>query len=247
MFQNLLLVQYDQAGIQDGMSKFIALDSSSGNVVWETNRPVASSWTTPIIADINGRYQLITVANPWVIAYDPAEGTEIWRAKCMSGDAAPSPIYAGGLVFVIEPDTRLIAIKTNGRGDVTQTHIAWKTDGGGPNICSPVSNGDVVFMLFSEGLISCHKVTNGTKLWEKDLRENFLASPSLVGDKLYILNEEGVMFIIAVGCEYKELTRCELGEKCVASPAFAKGRIYIRGLKNLYSIGEPSQSGNPNR
>ena len=197
---------------------------------------VANSWTTPIVADIDSQYQLITVADPWVIAYNPTDGTEIWRAKCIRGDAAPSPIYAGGLVFVIEPDMRLIAIKPDGRGDVTQTHIAWKTEGGGPNICSPVSNREFVFVLFSEGLIRCRKVEDGTLVWEKDLRENFQASPSIVGNKLYLLNEEGVMFIIEIGPEYKELARCELSEKCNASPAFADGRIYIRGAENLYCI-----------
>jgi outer membrane protein assembly factor BamB len=237
MYQNLLLIQYDQGGAKDGLSKFLALDGFSGRVVWETKRPVDSSWTTPIIADLGDQYQLITVAVPWVIAYDPADGTEIWRAECISGDAAPSPIYAGGLVFVIEPDTRLIAIKPDGRGDVTKTHIAWKTERGGPNICSPVSNGKVVFILFSEGLIRCHKVTDGTLVWEKDLRENFQASPSIVGDKLYLLDEEGVMYIIEIGPEYKELAKCELYEKCSASPAFADGCIYIRGLENLYGIG----------
>jgi len=131
---------------------------------------------------------------------------------------------------------------TDGRGDMTKTHIAWKSERGGPNICSPVSNGKVVFMLFSEGLISCYNVTDGTRLWEKDLRENLQASPSIVGDKLYLLDEEGVMYIIEIGPEYKELAKCELapeglGEKCNASPAFVDGRIYIRGLENLYYIG----------
>jgi outer membrane protein assembly factor BamB len=237
MHQNLLLIQYDQGTMEDGLSKFMALDASSGQVAWETKRPVANSWTTPVVADINGQYQLITVADPWVIAYNPADGTEIWRAKCISGDAAPSPIYAGGFVFVINPDTQLTAIKPDGKGDVTQTHIVWKTNEGGPNICSPVSNGEVVFVLFSEGLVSCHKVTDGTRLWEKDLRENFQASPSIVDNKLYLLSEEGIMFIIEIGPEYKELSRSELSEKCNASPAFADGRIYIRGLENLYCIG----------
>jgi len=245
MYRNLLLIQYDQASVEEEKSKLIALDVFSGNAVWETKRPVANSWTSPIVADISGQYQLITVADPWVIAYDPAKGAEIWRAKCVSGDAAPSPIYAGrdpalrepGLVFAIEPYAHLVAVKPDGRGDVTETHIAWRMEEGGPDICSPVSNGEVIFLLESEGLLSCHKVTDGTKLWEEDLRENFRASPSLVGDKLYLLSEEGVMFIIEVGAEYKELTRCKLGEKCYASPAFTDGRIYIRGLENLYCIG----------
>ncbi len=155
----------------------------------------------------------------------------------MYGDVAPSPIYANGLIFVVKPDAELIAIHAGGQGDVTETHIAWVNDEWGPSICSPVSNGELVFQLSSDGLFSCYKNSDGTKLYEHDFRESFTASPSLVGDKLYLLTDDGVMFIIQVGLEYKELTKSELGEKCHASPAFVDGRIYIRGLENLYCIG----------
>lgn len=238
MYRNMVLIQFDQGGPEDGISKMIALDGLTGQTVWETKRPVPNSWSSPIVTKIGEQFQLITCADPWVIAYDPAKGTELWRVNCLYGDVAPSAIYANGLIFVIEPDATLFAIRADGQGDVTKTHIAWKNDEWGPNICSPVSNGELVFMLASEGLIACYKSSDGTKLYEQDLRENFMASPSLVGDKLYLLTEEGVMLIIQAGPEYKELTKCELGEKCHASPAFVDGRIYIRGLENLYCIGK---------
>jgi outer membrane protein assembly factor BamB len=106
----------------------------------------------------------------------------------------------------------------------------------GVRICAPVSNGELVFLLSSDGLLGCYKNSDGTKLYEHDLRESFTASPSLVGNKLYLLTEDGVMFIIQAGPEYKELTKCELGQKCYATPAFVDGRIYVRGLENLYCI-----------
>ena len=237
MYRNLVLIQFDQGGPEDGISKLIALNGVTGKTVWETKRPVPNSWSSPIVTKIGEQFQLITCADPWVIAYDPAKGTELWRVNCLYGDVAPSPIYANGLIFVVEPDARLIAIRADGQGDVTETHIAWDNDEWGPSICSPVSNGELVFMLASEGLLACYKNSDGAKLYEQDLRENFMASPTLVGDKLYLLNEEGVMLIIQAGPEYKELTRCELGEKCYASPAFVDGRIYIRGLEYMYCIG----------
>jgi outer membrane protein assembly factor BamB len=259
MYRNLILIQYDQGGPEDGMSKLIALDGFSGQTVWETKRPVPNSWSSPIVTEIDNQVQLLTCGDPWVIAYEPAKGTELWRAKCLTGDIAPSPIYANGLVFAIEPYSKLVAVRPDGRGDVTETHIAWSLDESGPDICSPVSNGELIFLLATEGFLTCYKVADGKRLWEQDLRENFFASPSLVlapapapvlrqedvgasrgsgGDKLYLLTEEGVMFIVQAGDEYKELTRCELGEDCHASPAFADGRIYIRGLENLYCIGK---------
>jgi outer membrane protein assembly factor BamB len=223
------------------MSKMIALDGFTGQTVWETKRPVPNSWSSPIVTEIGEQFQLLTCGDPWVIAYDPAKGIELWRANCLAGDIAPSLIYANGLVFAIEPYSKLVAIRPDGRGDVTETHIAWSLEEGAPDICSPVSNGELIFLLSTEGLLSCYKVADGKRLWEQDLRENFWASPSFVGDKLYLLTEEGVMLIVQSGPEFKELARCELGEECRASPAFADGRIYIRGLENLYCIGKKTE------
>jgi outer membrane protein assembly factor BamB len=263
MYRNLILIQYDQGGPEDGMSKMIALDGFTGQTVWETKRPVPNSWSSPIVTEIGDEVQLLTCGDPWVIAYNPAKGTELWRAKCLTGDIAPSLIYANGLVFAIEPYSKLVAIRPDGRGDVTETHIAWSLEEGAPDICSPVSNGELIFLLTTEGFLTCYKVADGKRLWEQDLRENFWASPSLVlapapapvvrqedagasrssgGDKLYLLTEEGVMLIVQAGPEYKELTRCELGEECRASPAFTDGRIYIRGLENLYCIGQKTEN-----
>lgn len=236
MFENLLLIQYDQGAVEDEISVFLALESFSGRTIWETKRPVESSWTSPIVTLIDGRYQLITCSNPLVIAYNPADGTELWRADCLGADVAPSPVYANGLVFVIEPHMNTLAIRPDGHGDVTETHISYKIDFA-PDICSPVSNGEMIFLLSTDGLLCCYKTEDGAKLWEKELGEYFQASPSLVGDKLYLLSEEGTMFIVEVGPEYKEAEKVELGEKCFASPAFVDGRIYIRGVKNLYCIG----------
>jgi outer membrane protein assembly factor BamB len=236
MYRNLLLIQYDQGLEEDEKSKLIALNTFSGDVAWETKRPVGSSWTSPTAARVGSQDQLITCGVPWVIAYDPANGAEIWRAQCLAGELAPSPIYADAKVFVVEPYTQLVAIRADGRGDVTKTHIAWVNEDGGPDICSPVSDGELIFLLMTDGLLICYRLTDGTMVWEKDLETYFRASPSLVGDRIYLLSEEGIMFIIEAGAQYKELARCKLGEKAYASPAFADGRIYIRGLKNLYCI-----------
>ena len=237
MYQNLLLIQYDQGGVEDEKSELIALDGFSGRVVWQTKRPVGNSWSSPVVASIGEQFQVITCGDPWAVAYNPSDGAELWRVNCLSGDIAPSPIYSNGLVFIIEPYSKLVAIKPDGKGDVTETHIAWISEEGGPDICSPVSNGESIFLLATEGLLESYNVSDGKRLWEKDMQEYFLASPCLVGNNLYMLSEKGVMFIAEGGSEYKELAKCELGEKCHASPAFADGRIYIRGVENLYCIG----------
>lgn len=238
MYRNLVLVQYDQGVAEDGKSKVIALDGFSGQVVWQTNRPVGSSWASPIVAEIDGVSQLITSADPFVISYDSATGAELWRAECLSGDVAPSSVYAGGFVFAIEPYSALFAIRPDGTGDVTETHIAWDADDEIPDICSPVSDGELIWLLNTEGGLVCYEVASGEKVWFHEFDDDmFQSSPSLLGDKLMLISEKGVVVIVKAGREFGEISRSELGEGCYASPAFADGRVYIRGVEHLYCIG----------
>ncbi|MHC4641256.1 MAG: outer membrane protein assembly factor BamB family protein [Planctomycetota bacterium] len=237
MYRKLLLIQYDQGGAEDEISKLIALDTFTGRTVWETKRPVPNSWSSPIVIEAEDQPQIITSGDPWVIAYNPTNGTEIWRAKCLGGEIAPSPIYTADLIIAIEPYTTMVAIRPDGQGDVTKTHVVWKSDESTPDISCPVSNGEFIFLLTTEGFLTSYKTADGKMLWEQDLQKNFLASPSLVGNRLYMLSEKGIMYIAEAGAEYKELARCQLGEECYASPAFMDGRIYIRAKHNLYCIG----------
>jgi outer membrane protein assembly factor BamB len=238
MFQNLLLIQLDQGTAKKPKSALLAIDGPTSNIAWQKKRPVGSSWATPIIINAAGKYQLITCSDPWVIAYNPVDGAELWRVKCLSGDVVVSPIYSNGLVFVFEPEERLIAIRPDGSGDVTASHISWTIQITTPSICSPISNSDYIFAVLGDLSLGCFRALDGTKIWEKDMKQYFQASLSLAGDKLYLLNEKGNMFILEAGAQYKELAKNELGEDCFASPAFVYGRIYIRSNKHLFCIGE---------
>jgi outer membrane protein assembly factor BamB len=237
-YKNMLIVLYDQGSVDDNLSKIIAFDSISGSVVWETKRPVPNSWATPIIINTGKREELITSANPYVIAYDPATGSEFWRAKCLTGDIAPSPVYANGFVYATNAYAKLVAIRPDGQGDVTQTNIAWSADSGLPDICSPLTNGDLLFLLQTYGLMTCYDAKTGQIVWDNDFAETFNASPSLVGDKLYLLTADGLMIIIKADRKFEETARHDIGEKTNGTPAFLDGRIYIRGKENLYCIGK---------
>jgi len=237
--RHLLIVQYDQNMDAEGRSRsqLIALDGATGRVAWVTDRDVPDSWATPIVAETPRGWQLITSADPWVIAYDPADGREIWRAKCMAGDVAPSPTYGAGLVFAVNSEAELVAIRPDGTGDVTTTHVAWTAQADLPDICSPLCDGKRLYLLTSDGLLTCYAAGDGKKLWQHELETTFHCSPSLAGDRIYLISQGGLTWIVAAADAYEEIAKAELGENCDTCPAFMDGRIYIRGEKHLFCIG----------
>lgn len=231
-----VVVQYDQGNAKSKKSRIMTLDIKTGNAIWETSRPVGASWASPIVVTRNGKQEIMTCADPWVIAYDAETGGELWRAECLSGEVAPSPTFAGNKVYAVAPDQRLVAIQAGGSGDVTDSHVLWSSDEASLDVCTPVSHGDWVYTLASYGCLSCFNVRNGNLVWEEDLEVKCFASPSLAGDALYLLGRDGTIVMLEAGGTYKILGKSALGEKCYASPAFVNGRIYIRGAKHIYCI-----------
>jgi outer membrane protein assembly factor BamB len=237
VYQNMLIVQYDQAWAEDGLSKLLALDVASGDTIWETSRDVPNSWSTPMIARAGGRDEIITCSNPWVIAYAPDNGEELWRAECLSGDVAPSPTLAAGMVIVAMDGTGCTAIRPGGSGTVTDTHLAWNWYGSLPDTCSPVGTDEFVFLLATWGALSCVDARTGELLWEQQFDASFNASPAVAGDSLYLLSDTGTMYVVKIAYTYELIGEGVVGEECDATPAFADGRMVIRGAEHLFCIG----------
>ncbi|HSH16114.1 MAG TPA: PQQ-binding-like beta-propeller repeat protein [Verrucomicrobiae bacterium] len=239
-WEDRLIVQLDQGDAESGRSRLYAFDGASGDILWERPRPVPSSWATPIVIQAADQTQIITLGDPWVMAYAVTDGAELWRADCLYGEITPSPIFAGGLLFVISPSDRLLALRPDGRGDVSKTHLVWSAQDNVPDITSPVSNGELVFTVDSTGLLTCFDAAQGEKLWEQDLRMDCHASPTIAGDRLYVIGKEGGVIVARVARQFEELSRAECGEKVSASPALAREHIYIRGVTNLFCFGPPT-------
>jgi len=236
---NLLLVQFDQGSARASKSRLLAFDSATGKSVWEVNRPVPSSWTSPIVIRHADREQIITAADPWVIAYSPADGAELWRVKCLSTDTGTSPTFADGKVFVANETAKLTAIRPDGRGDVTNSHVLWRGEDGLPDTCSPLATKEFVLLLSSSGALTCYDAAKGDMLWAEDFDSPFCASPSLVGNRLYLIGTGGKAWIVEPTREKcRRVSEANLGEECNASPAFQDGRIYLRGTAHLYCVGK---------
>jgi len=243
VYDGLLLFQFDRGADPDeGLSTLVAMDVNTGETVWSASRPVDNSWTTPIVAETESGPELITSADPWVIAYDPELGGELWRAEGLSGDVAPSPVYANGMVYVTGEYARTMAIRTGGLGEVTETRVAWSSDEGVlADAASPVCDGAYLLLVHSSGQLSCHNAETGELLWEAELESSVWASPTLVGRTVYVFGDDGKAYLFELGAEYELLGTASLGQAVFASPAFADSRIYVRGEKHLFCIAAVSE------
>lgn len=249
-YEGMVIVQLDQgATVEDKLSAMLALDAGSGSTVWRTERPVPSSWSTPVIASTPGRSELIAAGSPWVIAYDPAWGTVLWQARGLSGDVAPSPVYADGLAYASNEGAQLMAIRTDGAGDVTETHVAWTADQGLPDAASPVTDGKRLVQVSGYGTITCYTAKDGKLLWKRDVSEaGFWSSPTLAGNTVYLTDKAGKTFIFELADQYALSGTGQLGERVDACPAFADSCIYMRGKQHLFCIGEPgTDAGGPEK
>jgi outer membrane protein assembly factor BamB len=149
----------------------------------------------------------------------------------MSGEVAPSPAYAAGVAFAVNQYACLLAI------DVNTASQLWKNDSLSlPNVASPLATGRHLLIAGSDGEVNCLDPLSGKVLWTHTFDKGFYASPILVGDHVYLLDMAGVMHIFKADTPFQEIAAPALGEGSLATPAFAGGRVYIRGEKFLYCL-----------
>ena len=245
MYQGRLFIQWDEGMADDKLSKMISLDAATGKPAWQVGRPVTSSWSSPIVIRHADRDQLITASDPLVIAYDPASGKELWRAEGLTGDQGVTPILANGLIQVGNEYSEWLAIRPDGSGDVTKSHIIWRGEDGLPDTVSPLVTGDNLLLLTTSfGIVTCYDAAEGEMLWDHDFDTPVTSSPTLIGGRVFMFAKNGRGFVFeATRDECKIVSETNLGERCVTSPAVQDGRLYIRTKKHLVCIGEVGDGG----
>ena len=229
MYHDLLIVQFDQSG----SAYVMALSAKTGEQVWKTSRNVKISWSSPILVNTGKQMETILVAEPFVISYNPATGSELWRYDCISGEVGPSLAYADGEVFSVNDYSKLAAVQVG-----ASPRLLWESDEYLSDIPSPLATAKYLFLPTSYGMMVCYDAKTGTKYWEHDFTTPTYSSPMLADGNIFQLDKKGVMHIFKSDKTYISVDESPLGEGSVCTPAFVKEKIIIRGDKNLYCIGK---------
>jgi outer membrane protein assembly factor BamB len=236
-WKDKLFAQVDQGEAAQGKSRLYAFNCQNGQVFWQQPRNVGSSWSSPALIEGNGKMQVIAIAVPRISGYSVDTGAELWRVEGVEGEVTSSAVTGAGLVFAVSPGAKLFAIRPDGQGDVTKSHVAWSSDDNVPDVTCPATDGELLFTMTTSGILTCYDARTGKKQWEHDYETEFNASPAIAGKSLYIFSMKGHAFVIEAARQFKEIFRTEMPDTFSASPAFVHDHIYLRGATNLWCIG----------
>jgi outer membrane protein assembly factor BamB len=228
----------------------VAFDKHTGRTAWKRDRNIEygtdngdmkKGFGTAKVIEVDGRPQLVYPSAGATIAYEPHSGEEIWRINHGGMNACNPPLLGHGMLFLntASGGLRLFAMRTGGTGDLTKTHVVWKTAQGVPTRSSAVLVDDLLFMVSDAGVATCLEAKTGELVWQKRLQGEFSSSPLHAQGRIYFSNQEGQTFVIAASRQYELLATNELPDGSMASPAVYERAIYLRTKTHLYRLEEP--------
>jgi outer membrane protein assembly factor BamB len=222
----------------------VALSKSTGKVLWKTPRQTGArntfSFSTPLLITVNGIKQVISVGSGLAAAYDPAAGEEIWRVEFGQGySIVPRPVNGNGLVFIATGfnNPSVLAIRPDGKGDVTQTHVAWTLSRSAPNTPSLLLVGEELFMVSDGGIASCLDSRTGKLHWQERIPGGgYSASPLYNHGRVYLQSESGDGVVLNATKQFEIVATNPLEERTLASYAVSDGALFIRTEEHIYRI-----------
>ncbi len=228
----------------------VAIDKQTGEILWKTARPpieakksfLRRAFSTPLTIEYRGRKQLIVPTAQWLIAYNPETGEEWWRCKTAVGySVIPQPAFFDGLVFscsgYLKPE--LWAIRADGSGDISDTHVAWKHTRQVPEIASPIVIDDALYFVSTAGVLSCLAAKDGRLRWQQRLDGSYASSPIFADGKLYFTNQSGLTTVVEPGPSYRELAKNQSFGETMASMTVIDDALLLRTNPVLYCIRQP--------
>lgn len=228
-------------GDQDAVAWIVALDKRTGTERWRADRPNRTrSYVPPLIVEAAGKMQLVLSGSKCVASYDPDTGKQIWLIDGPTEQFVASMIYSQGFFFLTAgfPTYHLMAIKPDGHGNVTNSHIAWQDTHGAGYVPSPIAYDRYFFVVNDKGVASCWEAQTGKRYWMERLGKKHSSSPISAGGYLYFPDDEGVTHVLKAGPKFEVVAQNALGEEMYASPAASGGKLYLRALNHLWAIGK---------
>ncbi len=222
-----------------GDAYVIALDRKTGETRWKTPRDsdVAGYSVPCVYTNPDGQDELICCASGHdVFSLNPKDGKLNWSVDAFKMRTVSSPVIAGGLIFGTTGSGgggNYVVAVTPGK----DAAIKYQVDKQAPYVPTPVARGDLLFLWSDGGVASCINAPSGAAIWQKRIGSNFSGSPVRVGDKIYCIDEQGVVYVIAAEKEFKLLGKNPLGEPSRATPSVARGQMFLRTESQLISIG----------
>ncbi|MGH9628691.1 MAG: PQQ-binding-like beta-propeller repeat protein [Bryobacteraceae bacterium] len=235
LYRDLLIISCDGYDIQ----YVVALDKKTGKIRWKSSRDGYQAYTTPLVIHVDGRDQVVSPGAYRSVAYNPMTGAEIWSVGYGKGYSnVPRPVFGGGLVFLCTDfeQPSIIAVRPDGKGDVTETHVAWTVSRGAPLTPSPLLVADELYFVSDNGIASCVDARTGKEHWRHRLGGSYSASPIYADGRIYFMSEECECVAIAPGTRFRELARNRLDGMCLASMAVSDGALFIRTSEHLYRV-----------
>ena len=229
----------------EGDSKIFAFDRKTGEPRWEKDRDEGTTWATPVVAEVNGKIQVITSGTNVIRSYDLETGDIVWQASGLTKGAIASPVLGFGRVYCMTgfEGPRLLAIELGYRGDLTDSDaIAWHAEANTPYIPSPVLYDDRLYVLaHMKPILSCYNAETGEVLFEgqrlKGLKQLY-ASPVGAGGRLYIAGRGGTTVVVKHSDEFEVLATNTLDDGFDSSPVVVGDELYLKGEHYLYCIAE---------
>jgi outer membrane protein assembly factor BamB len=239
LFQNLVIIQRDEDN--GDHSVVVAYDKATGKEVWKTKRDIEISWGTPVLVPVGDRAELVTNGSSAIVAYDPATGKELWRTKGVESNAIHTPLVGKGLVIVTAgfPAKKIIAIRPG--ATAADQRVAWEYAKGTGYVLSNILYGDHVYLLTDNGVVTCLEATTGKIVYEggrPPVPTHFMGSPVAYNGLIGMTSEDGETFMLKAGPVHEIVRTNSVDEPVYSSLALANGRIYIRGEKHLFAIGD---------
>jgi outer membrane protein assembly factor BamB len=251
LYQGALFIPVLHGMKTDDPSYLLRIDGATGKTVWRMERPTKAqaespdAYTTPALVQRGSQAEIVVTGGDVVTGHDPATGKELWRANGLNPSNDPwyrivaSPVVNGDLVYAPTRVRPMLALRTGGRGDVTQSHRVWSFDNG-PDVPTPVTDGTLLYVVNDKGIVWALDAQTGKEVYGPQRLKvgTYSSSPVLADGRIYVTSEDGVTSVYRAGPKFELLAENDLGDYTLSSLAVSEGQIFARTASGLYAIGQ---------